>query len=57
MRGHFPENSVIIGNPAKVIFNTNIQRMLFRNSPGFEETKNLTESEKEKLIKQHFGIE
>lgn len=57
VRGKYPENSVIIGNPAKVVSNTNIQRILFRNNPGFLNTINLTSTEKEKLIKKHFGIE
>lgn len=57
VRGKFPENSVIIGNPAKVVSNTNIQKMIFRQNPGFLKTINLTPSEKEKLIKKHFGIE
>lgn len=57
IRGQFPENSVIIGNPAKVILNMNVQRMLFRHNPGFIKTKNFTPSEKKKMIKKHFGIE
>jgi acetyltransferase-like isoleucine patch superfamily enzyme len=57
VRGHFPQNSVIIGNPAKVVLNMNVQKMLFRNSPGFVSTKNLSPEEKAKKIKKHFGIE
>jgi acetyltransferase-like isoleucine patch superfamily enzyme len=57
VRGQFPDNSVILGNPAKVVLSTNIQKMLFRNNPGFVRTNNLTESEAKKLVKKHFGIE
>ena len=57
VRGQFPENSVIVGNPARVVSNTTIQKMFFRNNPGFLKTNNLTESEKDKLVKKYFGIE
>ena len=57
VRGQFPENSVIVGNPAKVVSNTTIQKMFFRNNPGFIKTNNLTESEKDIMIKEYFGIE
>lgn len=56
VRGNFPENSVIVGNPAKVIFSMNIQKMLFRYNTGLVMTKNLSPTEKENLIKKHFGI-
>ena len=57
VRGHFPDNSVIIGNPAKVVLNTNIQRILYRHNPGFVKTNNLTTSEAQKLVKKHFGLD
>jgi acetyltransferase-like isoleucine patch superfamily enzyme len=57
VRGHFPENSVIIGNPAKIVLNVNIQKMLFRHNPGFLISKKRTLSEKEELVKKQLGIE
>lgn len=57
VRGKFPDNSVIMGNPAKVVSNFNIQKMIFRNSKGYLNTIGLFPSEKERLIKKHFGIE
>ena len=57
VRGHFPDNSIICGNPAQVISKTNIQKMLFRQNPGLLKTNNLTQYEKDKLIKKHFGLE
>lgn len=57
VRGQFPDNSVIVGNPAKVVSNTTIQKIFFRNNPGFIKTNNLTESEKDRVVKKHFGIE
>ena len=57
VRGHFTENSIICGNPAQVISKTSIQRMLFRQNPGLLKTNNLSTAQKDKLIKEHFGIE
>ena len=57
VRGQFPAGSVIVGNPAKVLMKTSVQKMLFRQSPGLVKTNNLTPSEKDKLVKKHFGIE
>jgi acetyltransferase-like isoleucine patch superfamily enzyme len=57
IRGQFPDNSVIIGNPAKVVLNMNIQKMLFRYNPGFVKTNDLAVSEVRKLVKKHFDIE
>jgi len=56
VRGHFPENSVIAGNPAQVISKTGIQRMLSKQSPGLVKTKNCTSEQKDRLVKQHFGL-
>ena len=56
VRGKFPDNSVIIGNPAKVIMNINIQKFLYLQNPGLLKTKNLAGTKKTKIIKEHFGI-
>jgi len=56
LRGHFPENSIITGNPAQIVSKTNVQRMLFRQNPGLLMTHNLTVVQKDKLVKEHFGI-
>jgi len=56
IRGKFPDNSVIIGNPAKVITNMNVQKFLYLQNPGLLRIKNLTDAEKDKIIKKHFGI-
>lgn len=57
VRGKFPENSVIIGNPAKVIMKTNVQKFLYLNNPGLLKTKNLPGGKKTRAIKDHFGID
>jgi acetyltransferase-like isoleucine patch superfamily enzyme len=56
VRGHFPENSIICGNPAQVIAKTSVQRMLFRQNPGLIKTHGLSGSQKDKLVREHFGI-
>ena len=57
VRGKFPENSVIIGNPAKVVLKRSIQRFLYLQNPNLLKTQNLQFSRKKKIIKNHFGIE
>lgn len=56
VRGKFPENSVIVGNPAKVIFKMSVQRFLYLQNPGLLRTQNLSDYKKSKIIKKHFGI-
>lgn len=56
IRGQFPENSVIAGNPAQIVSKTGVQRMLSRQSPGLVKTKNLSYSQKDKMVKKHFGL-
>ena len=46
VRGNFPENSVIAGNPAQIVSKTGIQRMLSRQNPNLLGTKNFTVSQK-----------
>jgi len=56
IRGHFPENSVIAGNPAQIVSKTGVQRMLSKQNPGLLKTRNFTVSQKDKLVKEHFGV-
>lgn len=57
VRGKFPDNSVIFGNPAKIVLNMNVQKFLYLQNPGLMKTSNLPDSKKNKIIKKHFGIE
>jgi|WetSurSiteA1Bulk_404760.scaffolds.fasta_scaffold02428_4 acetyltransferase-like isoleucine patch superfamily enzyme len=56
VRGIFPENSVIIGNPAKVIMKMSMQKLLYLQNKGLMRTSNLSEAAKDKLVKEQFGI-
>jgi acetyltransferase-like isoleucine patch superfamily enzyme len=56
VRGKFSENSVIVGNPAKVVLKMSFQKFLYLQNPGLLRTQNLTDFKKSKIIKKHFGI-
>ncbi len=56
VRGTFPDDSVIIGNPAKVVMKRSVQRFLYLQNPGLIMTKNLKPAEKVRAIKKHFGL-
>jgi acetyltransferase-like isoleucine patch superfamily enzyme len=57
VRGKFPENSVIIGNPAKIVMKMSMQKFLYLQNPNLLKTQNLPDSEKSKILKKHFCIE
>jgi len=57
VRGKFPENSVIIGNPAKVVMKTSVQKFMYSQNPGLMKTMDIPDKEKAAIIKKHFGIE
>lgn len=56
VRGKFPDNSVIFGNPAKVVLSMSVQKLLYKQNPGLLYTSNLTPGEKEEIVKKHFGV-
>ncbi len=57
VRGQFPDNSVIVGNPAKVVFNMQMQRLFYTQNPNLLITHDQSDARKSKIIKDHFGIE
>lgn len=57
VRGNFPDNSVIIGNPAKVVMTSGVQKFLFKNNPGLLKTRKLPQPLKNSIVRQNFGIE
>jgi serine acetyltransferase len=56
VRGKFPDYSVIIGNPAKVVLRMNLQKFLYHQNPGYLTTNHLTDRQKKKIVKKHFGL-
>ena len=56
VRGQFPDNSVIIGNPAKVVLSMSMQKLLYQQNPNFLTIRDLKPKEKQRTIKQHFGL-
>jgi acetyltransferase-like isoleucine patch superfamily enzyme len=57
VRGKFPDNSVIFGNPAKVVLKMSMQKLFYLQNHGLLRTQNLTDSKKKKIVKKHFGID
>lgn len=54
VRGRFPDNSVIVGNPAKVIMSMNAQKLIFKMNPGRISTRNMSDMEKKPIVLKHF---
>jgi acetyltransferase-like isoleucine patch superfamily enzyme len=55
VRGRFPENSVIVGNPAKIVLSMSMQKLFYLQNPNLLEIRNLPPQKKKKTIKRHFG--
>lgn len=52
IRGKIPANSVVMGNPGKVISRVSVIQYFYQNSPGLLQTDDLKKREKDKLVKQ-----
>lgn len=57
VRGQFPENSVIVGNPAKVVLSMSMQKLFYQQNPNFLTIRSLKPEEKKVTIKRHFNLE
>jgi acetyltransferase-like isoleucine patch superfamily enzyme len=57
VRGKFPDNSVIFGNPAQLVTKMNVQKLLYSQNPGRLRTAKMTDQQKEPIVKKHFRIE
>jgi len=55
VRGNFPDNSVIVGNPAKTVLKMQMQKLLYLQNPNLLKIHNLKYREKNKIIKNHFN--
>lgn len=54
VRGKFPDNSVIVGNPAKVLTTMNIQKFMYGSNPGRLKTGRMTDKAKKPIVIRHF---
>lgn len=57
VRGQFPENSVIVGNPAKVVLSMSMQKLFYKQSPNLFQIRDLPAKEKTRIIKKHFDLD
>jgi acetyltransferase-like isoleucine patch superfamily enzyme len=56
VRGAIPDNSIVYGNPARVIGKANLLvRLLLKNKNRLD-TRNMPPEERERVIKKHFHI-
>jgi len=56
VRGKFPDNSVIVGNPAKVVLSMSMQQLLYKQNPNFMRIRDLSPRAKKAAIMKHFGL-
>jgi len=56
VKGKVPDDSLVMGNPAKVIMKTTMQEKLYQLSPNKIQTKKLSHKEKTQKIKEHFKL-
>lgn len=55
VRGKFPDNMVIMGNPAKSVMKMSFQKFLFLQNAGLIYTHDLSDKKKAKIVKEHFA--
>jgi len=54
VRGKFPADSVIVGNPAKVITKMSVLKLLYTKNPGRLNTVQMSDEEKKPFVIRHF---
>jgi acetyltransferase-like isoleucine patch superfamily enzyme len=57
VRGVIPDNSVAIGNPAKIVFKTSMLKTLMLKNKGALMTKRLGFREKRRILREHFKLD
>jgi len=57
VRGKVPDDSVVMGNPGKVVMKTSMMEKFLLSSKNRIDTKLLSVEEKDNMVKRHFGIE
>jgi acetyltransferase-like isoleucine patch superfamily enzyme len=56
IRGVVPDDSVVMGNPARIVMKTSLARPLLVHHRHRLDTRRMTRREKDKLIRQHFEL-
>jgi acetyltransferase-like isoleucine patch superfamily enzyme len=56
VRGEIPDNSVVFGNPARVMMKTSLLKELLVNHRHRLDTRHLSPREKELVLRRHFNI-
>lgn len=56
VRGVIPDDSVVFGNPGKVIMKTPLMKQLLVNHKHRLDTRHLPRDEKERILRRHFGL-
>lgn len=54
VRGKFPDNSIIWGNPAQRVSDIKFFKMLCKSNPGRLNTRHLSDREKKSIVMKHF---
>jgi len=55
LRGKYPDNSVVFGNPAKPVMKMSVLKLLYSKSPGLLKTAVLSDAEKKPIVLEHFN--
>jgi serine acetyltransferase len=56
VRGDIPDNSVVMGNPGKVVMKTSLLKPLLVHHKNRLNTRRLAPAAKEKALRSHFGL-
>jgi acetyltransferase-like isoleucine patch superfamily enzyme len=56
VRGVIPDDSVVMGNPARVVMKTSLAKKLLVNHRNRLDTRHVPAKEKEEILRRHFGL-
>jgi len=56
VRGNIPDDSVVLGNPGKIVMKTTMMVKIYLNSKDRVDTKHLNKHSREKLLREHYNI-
>jgi len=56
VRGVIPDNSVVLGNPARVVMSTSVAEKIMIHHKHRLDTLSVPAEERERIIKAHFGL-